>query len=87
MKPMVSGESVTIKYRKDFSQSYTTVLTDSTVGNYSYSGPINFENAQWIQFQIILNSTASTPSYTRLKEMRLRGIKGQATQEMGQLSL
>lgn len=75
-KPMVSGESVTIKYRLDFSQSYTTVLTDSTVGNFSLSGPVNFKNAQWLQLQAVLNSTASSPSYTRLKEIRIKGISG-----------
>lgn len=73
-KPMVSGESVTIKYRLDFSQSYTTVLTDSTVGNFSLSGAVNFKNAQWLQLQVVLNSTASSPSYTRLKEIRIKGL-------------
>jgi len=73
-KPMVSGESVTIKYRTDFSQAYTTVLTDSTVGNFSSDGPINFANAQWIQFQIVLNGASSTPSYTRLREIRIKGL-------------
>lgn len=76
-KPMVSGESVTIKYRLIFNTSdtgYTTTLTDSTVGNYSLSGPINFKQAQWVQFQIVLNSTASSPSYTRLKQIRITGL-------------
>lgn len=73
-KPMVSGESVSVYYRTDFSQSYTLIFTDSTTGNFSSSQAINFGNAQWIQFQIVLNSTASTPSYTRLKEIRLTGI-------------
>ena len=70
-KPMVSGESVTIQYRKDFSQTYTTILSDNTVGNYSSSGPVNFSNAQWIQLRVILNGTNSSPSYTRLKEIRI----------------
>lgn len=70
-KPLVSGESVTISYRTDFSQTYTDIFTDSTAGNYSYSQPVNFKNAQWLQLKITLNSTASTPSYTRLKEIRI----------------
>lgn len=77
-KPLVSGESITIKYRLIFNTSdtgYTTVLTDSTAGNYSLSGPINFKNAQWVQFQVVLNSTTSTPSYVRLKNIRITGIK------------
>jgi hypothetical protein len=75
-KPMVIGESITVKYRLDFSQSYTTIFTDSTIGNFSSIFPINFGNAQWVQFQIILNSTTSNPSYTRLKEIRLLGLVG-----------
>lgn len=71
-KPLVSGESVTIQYRLDFSQSYTTILSDSTVGNFSSVGSVNFSNAQWLQLRVVLNSTASSPSYTRLKEIRIR---------------
>lgn len=73
-KPMVSGESVVLKYRLDFSQSYTTIITDSTAGNFSLSGNVNFKNAQWLQLQAVINSTASSPSYTRLKEFRIKGL-------------
>lgn len=72
--PLVSGESVTIQYRLDFSQSYTTIITDSTVGDFSSSGSLNFKNAQWLQLRAILNSTASSPSYTRLREIRITGL-------------
>lgn len=80
---LVSGESITIKYRLLFDVSdqttpaintYTTVLTDSTAGNYSLSGPINFKNAQWVQFQVVTNSTGSSPSFVRLKEIRVTGL-------------
>ena len=74
-KPLVSGESISVKYRLDFSQSYTTIFTDSTVGNFSNSFAVNFKNAQWVQFQIVLNSTASTPSYVLFREIRVTGIK------------
>lgn len=74
-KPLVSGESVVIKYRLDFSQSWTTLLTDSTAGNFSNSAFCNFDNAQWLQFQAVLNSTNSSPSYTRLREIRITGLK------------
>lgn len=76
-KPLVSGESVLVKTRLIFNTSdtgYTTTLTDSTAGNFSNTAPINFKNAQWVQFQIVLNSTASSPSYTRLKEIRIAGV-------------
>lgn len=74
-KPLVSGESIVLQYRLDFSQSYTTILTDSTAGDFSSTGPVNFKNAQWLQLRAVLNSTASSPSYTRLKEFRITGLK------------
>lgn len=77
-KALVSGESITIKYRLIFNTQdtgYTTVLTDSTAGNFSLSGPINFKNAQWVQFQIVLNSTNTNPSKVRLREIRIIGIE------------
>lgn len=86
-KPLVSGESVTLNYRTDFSQSYTQVLTDNTAGNISLSGSINFKNAQWIQIQAVLNSTSSSPSYTRLKQVRLLGLTGQTLGSAQQFSL
>ncbi len=89
-KPLVAGESITIKQRLIFNTSntgYTTVLTDNTVGNYSLSGPINFKNAQWVQFQIVLNSTATTPSFVRLKQIRITGLVGPTLQTSQQLSL
>ena len=72
-QPLVAGESITIQYRLDFSTTWTTVLTDSVAGNFSLSGPINWENAQWIQIRAILTSIASSASYVRLKEIRISG--------------
>jgi hypothetical protein len=78
-KPMVSGESITIYARLIFNTTDTgfgsAILTDSTVGNFSSSSPVNFKNAQWIQLKVVTNSTASSPSYTRLKEIRITGMK------------
>lgn len=76
-RPLVSGESIIIRTRLIFNTSdtgYTTTLTDSTIGHYSGSKPINFKQAQWVQFQVLLNSTASTPSFVRLKEIRILGL-------------
>lgn len=76
-KPMVSGESIIIQTRLIFNTTdtgFTTTLTDSTAGNFSGSSDINFANAQWVQFKIILNSTATTPSYMRLKNIRIMGL-------------
>lgn len=71
-QPMVSGESVTLNYRLKFNDAYTQIFIDATVGNFSNFSKVNFSNAQWIQIQAVLNSTASSPSYTRLVEMRIR---------------
>jgi hypothetical protein len=84
-EPLVSGESIIINYRLLFDKTdassglgqYQQLFTDSTVGNYSSSGPVNFKNAQWVQFQIVLNSTATTPSYVRLRQIRINGLAGQ----------
>lgn len=86
-KPMVTGESITINYRLDFSSSYTLIFTDSTAGNYTNSNPVNFKNAKWIQIQAVLNSTASNPSYTRLRNVRLTGLVGPTPAGSPQLSL
>lgn len=89
-KPLVSGESITIKTRLIFdvtSTGYTTTLTDNTVGAFSGTTEINFQNAQWLQFQIVLNSTASSPSYTRLQQIRLLGFIGQTIGQSQQLSI
>lgn len=89
-RPLVSGESITIKTRLVFNTTdvgYTTTLTDSTAGNYSGTGKINFKKAQWVQFQIVLNSTASSPSYVRMKEIRLMGLVGPTMQSSQSLSL
>lgn len=74
-RPLVSGESVTIQQRLIFNTSdtgFTTILTDSTAGNFSGNGPVNFKNAQWLQLKVILNSTASSPSFVRLREIRIK---------------
>lgn len=76
-KPLVSGESVTIRQRLIFNTSatgWTDVFTCSTAGLYSDDAPTNFRNAQWVQLQAALTSTATNPSYVRLRELRITGI-------------
>lgn len=78
----MSTEGITIKYRLVFDASetgYTTVLSDKSSTNMSLSGPINFKNAQWVQFQILLDgkigvNPADGVTYVRLKEIRITGI-------------
>lgn len=73
--PMVTNESVSIYYRLNFNDAYTLIFTSSGVtsnGSISDNSPVNFTNAQWVQLRAVLNSTASSPSYTRLREIRLK---------------
>lgn len=86
--PIVSGESVKLQWRQLFSGSDTfTDASSSVVFTYAtstngggtgwngYSGvyqSVNFQNSQWIQIRAVLTSTASSPSYTRLVEIRLK---------------
>lgn len=91
-RPMVSGESILIKTRLIFNTSdtgYTTTLTASysSPGQWSGTSNINFKKAQWCQFQIVLNSTASSPSYVRLREIRILGLTGPTAQNSPNLSL
>lgn len=75
-RPLVSGESISLYVRLIYNTSDTgwgsALITDTTVGNFSRSAPVNFANAQWIQLQAVMSSTASSPSYVRLKELRIR---------------
>lgn len=75
-RPMVSGESISVYARLIFDTTDsgfgTAILTDSTVGNFSNSAPVNFKNAQWLQLSCFYYSTASSPSFTRLKEFRIK---------------
>ncbi len=71
-KPLVANESVVLNYRLNFSATYEAIPITSVVGQFSANGPINFENAQWLQIQAVQNSTTSSPSYVRLKEIRIK---------------
>lgn len=72
-KPLTAGEGIKVSYRTDLSQSFTLVWEDTTVGVFSSSSSINWNNAQWIQFRIETKSTGvNTSSFVRLTELRLR---------------
>lgn len=76
--PLVLGESVEMWYRQKFSDSFTQIgsgVTYSTNGigtTYSFAYQnVPFQSSQWIQLRAVLASTATTPSYVRLTEVRL----------------
>lgn len=78
--PMVSGEGVKIEYRTNLTASWASAgaFQSSSDNTSTVAGTISdvliptFENVQWIQLRVSTKSTASTPSYTRLREVRLR---------------
>lgn len=74
--PLVSGESVSIKYRLNATDAFTTcgtVKTETTTDLAGYFSPLPFQKTQWVQFQVSLNPITSTnSSFVRLIELRLR---------------
>jgi hypothetical protein len=71
-KPLVSGEGVKLYQRSNLTDSFVEIGEDTTVGNISYPFTMNFENVQWLQIRAMLKSTATTPSYVPLLELRIR---------------
>lgn len=73
-KPLVTGESLRIAWRGNLTDSFTTVFTtDSTnVGSVSSASSVNFEKQQWVQLRISMSSTNVTPTYNKLREIRIR---------------
>ncbi len=76
--PMVAGESISLYSRTNWNGTWNLIGTDSTAGNFSNSFSTNWNNAQWIQIRAVLTSTGTTPSYVRLKEVRIGGNVGPA---------
>lgn len=70
--PLVSGEGIRISQRSNISDSFTLIGESTTAGAISDYYQSNFEKIQWVQFLIETKSTASSPSFTRLTEMRIR---------------
>jgi len=70
--PMVSGEGIRVYQRSNLSEAYALIAEFTTPGQISDESSINWENVQWVQFRIELRSTPTTPSYVRLRELRLK---------------
>lgn len=69
--PIVSGEKVRISWRTNLSDSFTVLGETTTAGAISDVFRPNFMNVQWLQLKVELSSTATTPSYVRLRELRI----------------
>jgi hypothetical protein len=70
-KALVAGESVRLSYRTNLTDAFTTIFTSTALQLSDYS-LMNFEGVQWLQIRYEASSTASSPSYVLLKEIRLR---------------
>lgn len=73
---LVSGEAVRVSIRQSFSQAWTVLGSTTTSGLLSDTYPIDVQygiaNGQWVELYVELQSTASSPSLVRLKELRIR---------------
>lgn len=67
-------EMVVINYRTDLNAAWISPTGLLNFENSSISGyyPVDFEKTQWLQLQIILRSTPFTPTFTPLKELRIK---------------
>lgn len=72
--PLVTGESVALYYRPSITDAFTLVdiSQGGGVGEISGIATVNFEQIQWLQVRAVLTSTASSPSFVRLREIRIR---------------
>lgn len=68
---MVSGEKIQILQRSNITNNFTEIgETTSAVLSDVYG--VNFEAVQWLQLRIMQSSTATNPSFTRLREVIIR---------------
>jgi len=87
-----TAETIKISYRTNLLDAYTQIgttvatgtsvvgtTTGTTTGAYAVSDyyQTNFQKAQWVQFKVEMSSNATTPTYCRLYELRLRDYPSQ----------
>lgn len=73
--PLISGETVTINYRLNGTDAWATCgsVIEESLTDLSGYFVANFQNTQWVQFQVILTPVAtSSSSFVRLSELRIR---------------
>ena len=73
-EPMKSGDSITVFARSSLSDAYVQVGTTTTAVLSDLYQPLNFQKFQWVQFKVTMscNATASSSSFNRLREIRIR---------------
>jgi len=74
--PLDSGATITAKYRTNLTDTWTACNPFVTETNrLSGYAPANFQQVQWLQFQFTctpITSSATTNTFIRLREIRLR---------------
>lgn len=70
--PLVSGEGIKIYQRSNLNTTYTLIKEFTEAGIISGAENVNWENVEWLQIKVEMKSTATTPSYVRLREVRIR---------------
>lgn len=79
--PLAAGESVSILYRQNLTDAFATAGTIQYTGASAtgqvggFISPHTIENVLWLQFKIVLTSTASSPSFVRFVQLRIRPKK------------
>lgn len=70
----VLTETITIKWRTSIISAWAATGADVLMNPSNTAGYFvpTFEFTQWIQLQVILQSTTNAPSYCRFKEIRIR---------------
>lgn len=71
-KPLVANESIRLSYRTNLNESFTTIDTGDDDNSVSEEFVTTFENAEMLQMRAELSSTASTPSYVPLRQLRIK---------------
>ncbi len=74
-----TAETIRVLYRKNITDSFTqvgstTIATAPTedAQNVSDMYQVNFQKAQWVQLRVEMSSNATTPTFNRLMEVRIR---------------
>lgn len=71
-EPMVAGEKIRISVRQSGYAAGFIQVGETTAAVLSDVYAVNFQNGQWLQVLVEMQSTNTTPTYNRLKEIRLR---------------
>lgn len=69
-----SGDSISLYARKSLADPYTLLGTATTSPVLSFASPFSIEKLQWLQLMATMscNATATSSSFTRLREIRIR---------------